>query len=83
MVTQNKDAVAEVPLALVSNPYLDELTAGLRARPIPWEVQQSFLLTPRNERSAIPLTHLLLALSILVLEPPNLAQDSSTVLRKR
>lgn len=38
MVIQNKDAVAEVPLALVSNPYLDELTAGLRARPIPWEV---------------------------------------------
>jgi len=40
MVIQNKDAVAEVPLALVSNPYLDELTAGLRARPIPWEVKR-------------------------------------------
>ncbi|KAG0282010.1 H(+)-transporting V1 sector ATPase subunit H [Linnemannia gamsii] len=47
MVIQNKDAVAEVPLALVSNPYLDELTAGLRARPIPWEgYQRATLITP-------------------------------------
>ncbi|KAF8977479.1 H(+)-transporting V1 sector ATPase subunit H [Entomortierella lignicola] len=37
MVIRNKDDVAEVPLALVSNVYLDELTAELRARPIPWE----------------------------------------------
>ncbi|KAF9896203.1 hypothetical protein BX616_007932 [Lobosporangium transversale] len=33
--------VPEVPLALVSNAYLDELTAGLRARPIPWELLSS------------------------------------------
>ncbi|KAG0274947.1 H(+)-transporting V1 sector ATPase subunit H [Linnemannia exigua] len=49
MVIQNKDAVAEVPLALVSNPYLDELTAGLRARPIPWEGYQRALLITQTE----------------------------------
>lgn len=40
MVLYNSgENVAEVPLAFVSNTYLDELTASLRARPIPWEVR--------------------------------------------
>jgi hypothetical protein len=38
-IQTSNDGVAEVPLALVSNGFLDELTAGLRARPIPWEVK--------------------------------------------
>lgn len=38
-IQTSNDGVAEVPLALVSNAFLDELTAGLRARPIPWEVK--------------------------------------------
>ncbi|KAF9153887.1 H(+)-transporting V1 sector ATPase subunit H [Linnemannia schmuckeri] len=53
MVIQNKDAVAEVPLALVSNPYLDELTAGLRARPIPWEGYQRATLITQTELNYI------------------------------
>ncbi|KAF9912411.1 H(+)-transporting V1 sector ATPase subunit H [Linnemannia zychae] len=53
MVIQNKDTVAEVPLALVSNPYLDELTAGLRARPIPWEGYQRATLITQTELNYI------------------------------
>ncbi|KAK3847564.1 MAG: armadillo-type protein [Linnemannia gamsii] len=53
MVIQNKDAVAEVPLALVSNPYLDELTTGLRARPIPWEGYQRATLITQTELNYI------------------------------
>lgn len=41
-IQTSNDGVAEVPLALVSNGFLDELTAGLRARPIPWEVRANF-----------------------------------------
>jgi hypothetical protein len=40
MVLQSsKDRALEIPLAFVSNAHLDELTAGLRVRSIPWEVQ--------------------------------------------
>ncbi|KAF9540803.1 H(+)-transporting V1 sector ATPase subunit H [Mortierella hygrophila] len=53
MVIQNKDSVAEVPLALVSNLYLDELTAGLRARPIPWEGYQRATLITQTELNYI------------------------------
>ncbi|KAG0000604.1 H(+)-transporting V1 sector ATPase subunit H, partial [Entomortierella chlamydospora] len=53
MVIRNKDDVAEVPLALVSNVYLDELTAGLRARPIPWEGYQRATLITQTELNYI------------------------------
>ncbi|KAF9899649.1 H(+)-transporting V1 sector ATPase subunit H [Lobosporangium transversale] len=47
MVTQsNADGDHLVPAALVSNSFLDELTAGHRARPIPWEgYQRASLIT--------------------------------------
>ncbi|KAF9098570.1 H(+)-transporting V1 sector ATPase subunit H [Mortierella sp. AD031] len=50
---QHNNVVAEVPLALVSNPYLDELTAGLRARPIPWEGYQRATLITQTELNYI------------------------------
>ncbi|KAG0358290.1 ATPase V1 complex subunit H [Gamsiella multidivaricata] len=54
MVLQsNSDAVPEVPLALVSNAYLNELTASLRARPIPWEGYQRASLITETELSYI------------------------------
>ncbi|RUS18973.1 hypothetical protein BC938DRAFT_475852 [Jimgerdemannia flammicorona] len=37
--TKDDADVPEVPLALVSNSYLDEWCAQLRAKPIPWEVR--------------------------------------------
>ncbi|KAG0208722.1 H(+)-transporting V1 sector ATPase subunit H [Mortierella sp. GBA30] len=45
--------VAEVPLTLVSNAYLDEMTASLRARPIPWEGYQRATLITQTELSYI------------------------------
>ncbi|CAG8493714.1 1071_t:CDS:10 [Dentiscutata heterogama] len=40
------ESVPDVPLAFVSNSYLDELTEGIRARPIPWEgYQKAELIT--------------------------------------
>ncbi|KAF9584126.1 H(+)-transporting V1 sector ATPase subunit H [Lunasporangiospora selenospora] len=47
MVIHNSasESVPEVPLALVSNSFLDELTANLRARPIPWEARKPFIKT--------------------------------------
>ncbi|KAF9960898.1 H(+)-transporting V1 sector ATPase subunit H [Mortierella alpina] len=53
MVIQSNNDVAEVPLALVSNPYLDDLTAGLRARPIPWEGYQRATLITQTELNYI------------------------------
>ncbi|KAG0326329.1 H(+)-transporting V1 sector ATPase subunit H [Dissophora globulifera] len=54
MVTNsNNGNVAEVPLAFVSNPYLDDLTAGLRARPIPWEGYQRATLITQTELNYI------------------------------
>ncbi|KAG0046843.1 H(+)-transporting V1 sector ATPase subunit H [Gryganskiella cystojenkinii] len=52
MVNHGNDA-PEVPLALVSNAYLDELTAGLRARPIPWEGYQRATLITQGELNYI------------------------------
>ncbi|KAF9583980.1 H(+)-transporting V1 sector ATPase subunit H [Lunasporangiospora selenospora] len=49
----NNDGVADVPLALVSNAYLDGLTAGLRARPIPWEGYQRATLISQSELNYI------------------------------
>ncbi|GJJ68369.1 V-type H+-transporting ATPase subunit H [Entomortierella parvispora] len=49
----NADNVAEVPLAFVSNSYLDELTASLRARPIPWEGYQRATLITQSELNYI------------------------------
>ncbi|KAF9275409.1 H(+)-transporting V1 sector ATPase subunit H, partial [Mortierella alpina] len=51
--TSNSDGVAEVPLALVSNAFLDDLTASLRARPIPWEGYQRATLITQAELSYI------------------------------
>ncbi|KAF9387662.1 H(+)-transporting V1 sector ATPase subunit H [Podila verticillata] len=54
MVLSNTgDGIAEVPLALVSNSYLDELTASLRARPIPWEGYQRATLITQAELNYI------------------------------
>ncbi|KAG9324857.1 hypothetical protein KVV02_003264 [Mortierella alpina] len=51
--TSNNDGVADVPLALVSNAFLDDLTASLRARPIPWEGYQRATLITQAELSYI------------------------------
>ena len=32
------DSIPDVPLAFVSNSYLDELTKNIRSRPVPWDV---------------------------------------------
>ncbi|KAF9919685.1 H(+)-transporting V1 sector ATPase subunit H [Linnemannia zychae] len=54
MAIQNlNDGVAEVPLAFVSNSYLDELTSNLRARPIPWEGYQRATLITQAELNYI------------------------------
>ncbi|KAF8938382.1 H(+)-transporting V1 sector ATPase subunit H [Haplosporangium gracile] len=52
-IQTSNDGVAEVPLALVSNAFLDELTAGLRARPIPWEGYQRATLITQAELNYI------------------------------
>ncbi|KAG0314317.1 H(+)-transporting V1 sector ATPase subunit H [Linnemannia gamsii] len=52
-IQTSNDGVAEVPLALVSNGFLDELTAGLRARPIPWEGYQRATLITQAELNYI------------------------------
>ncbi|KAG0323779.1 H(+)-transporting V1 sector ATPase subunit H [Dissophora globulifera] len=49
----NNEASLEVPLAFVSNAYLDELTAGLRARPIPWDGYQRASLITQTELNYI------------------------------
>ncbi|KAI8599592.1 ATPase, V1 complex, subunit H [Dissophora ornata] len=49
----NSDGIPEVPLALVANAYLDDLTAGLRARPIPWEGYQRASLITQTELNYI------------------------------
>ncbi|KAG0052088.1 H(+)-transporting V1 sector ATPase subunit H [Gryganskiella cystojenkinii] len=49
----NNDNVADVPLAFVSNSYLDDLTASLRARPIPWEGYQRATLITQAELNYI------------------------------
>ncbi|KAG0366448.1 H(+)-transporting V1 sector ATPase subunit H [Gamsiella multidivaricata] len=51
--SKNSNNVAEVPLALVSNVHLDELTASLRARPIPWEGYQRATLITQTELNYI------------------------------
>ncbi|KAF8925603.1 armadillo-type protein [Dissophora ornata] len=53
VISNNSNNVAEVPLALVSNAYLDDLTAGLRARPIPWEGYQRATLITQTELNYI------------------------------
>ncbi|KAF9098852.1 H(+)-transporting V1 sector ATPase subunit H [Mortierella sp. GBA35] len=52
-IQTSNDGVAEVPLALVSNAFLDELTTGLRARPIPWEGYQRATLITQAELNYI------------------------------
>jgi len=32
------DSIPDVPLAFVSNSYLDDLTNTIRLRPVPWDV---------------------------------------------
>ncbi|KAG0251546.1 H(+)-transporting V1 sector ATPase subunit H [Mortierella polycephala] len=51
--SSSSNKVPEVPLALVSNAYLDELTVGLRARPIPWEGYQRATLITQTELNYI------------------------------
>lgn len=53
-IQTSNDGVAEVPLALVSNAFLDELTAGLRARPIPWEVNKGRIFRSLLTFSSVP-----------------------------
>ncbi|KAF9385323.1 H(+)-transporting V1 sector ATPase subunit H [Mortierella sp. AD011] len=52
-LVRSNDNVADVPLALVSNTYLDDLTASLRARPIPWEGYQRATLITQTELNYI------------------------------
>ncbi|KAF9137574.1 H(+)-transporting V1 sector ATPase subunit H [Mortierella sp. GBA39] len=52
-IQTSNDGVAEVPLAFVSNAFLDELTSGLRARPIPWEGYQRATLITQAELNYI------------------------------
>ncbi|KAK3838263.1 MAG: ATPase, V1 complex, subunit H [Linnemannia gamsii] len=52
-IQTSNDGVAEVPLALVNNAFLDELTTGLRARPIPWEGYQRATLITQAELNYI------------------------------
>ncbi|KAG0248521.1 H(+)-transporting V1 sector ATPase subunit H [Mortierella polycephala] len=49
----NNDGVADVPLALVNNSFLDDLTTSLRARPIPWEGYQRATLITQAELNYI------------------------------
>ncbi|CAG8564357.1 11047_t:CDS:10, partial [Gigaspora rosea] len=45
----NDESIPDVPLAFVSNTYLDELTEDIRTRPIPWEgYQKAELITPEE-----------------------------------
>ncbi|KAF0488847.1 ATPase, V1 complex, subunit H [Gigaspora margarita] len=45
----NDESVPDVPLAFVSNTYLNELTKDIRTRPIPWEgYQKAELITPEE-----------------------------------
>lgn len=48
MVQSSKDRALEIPLAFVSNTFLDELTTSLRVRSIPWEVLAPQLLSPNT-----------------------------------
>ncbi|RIA94860.1 armadillo-type protein [Glomus cerebriforme] len=45
----NDDSVPDVPLAFVSNSYLDELTNNIRSRPIPWDGYKSADLISEDE----------------------------------
>ncbi|KAF9941057.1 H(+)-transporting V1 sector ATPase subunit H [Modicella reniformis] len=49
----SKDRAPEIPLAFVSNAYLDDLTASLRARTIPWESYHRASLITQTELNYI------------------------------
>ncbi|KAI8363583.1 ATPase V1 complex subunit H [Mortierella sp. GBAus27b] len=50
---KNGSDATDVPLTLVSNAFLDDMTAGLRARPIPWEGYQRATLITQQELNYI------------------------------